>query len=290
MKRFHQYIGGIILLSTLAVTACSPDDFREIGEGGVPEISQYESAVDIQVNQETNEVTFTLNVPGCMPYWHFVGQNQHPYSTVNGLKRVYTLAGTYTVEVRIMNVNGMSEGTITKTFTLDKTLFDFDKYEKFLTGGQSKKWMIAKEEQGYLGCGQSGTDGTGWWAAQPNEQPDKGIYDDVLTFGADKSYTYNPGEGGTMYVNKDCTQFDEFKGDGSEDFMVKVKEQTATWKYELEGTDLYLVLPAHTPFPYIANDSFWQNPRLKVLNMSDTSIEMVYDNGQIAWHYRLTSK
>ena len=290
MKRFHSYIGSFLILSALAFTACTPDDNREIGEGGLPEISAYESGVDIQVNPETNEVTFTLNAPGCMPYWHFPDQQQTAYSTVNGFKRVYTLAGTYTVEVRIMNVNGLSEGILTKTFTIENTLFDFDKYENFLTGGQSREWVVAKDEEGYLGCGQSGTDGTGWWAAQPNEQADKGLYDDVLTFGADKSYHYCPGEGGTMYVNKDCTGFEEFRGDNEGDFQVAVSEQSATWRYELEGSDLYLVFPAHTRFPYIANDAFWENPRLKVLDMTDRSIELVYDNGQIAWHYRLAAR
>lgn len=290
MKRFHHYMGGLVLLSALAFTACTPDDFREIEESGVPQASQFESTVDIQIDNGTNEVTFNLNVPGCMPYWHFPDQPHAPYSTVNGCKRVYTLAGTYTVEVRIMNVHGMSEDTLTKTFTIEKTLFDFEKYENFLTSGQIKQWVVAKEEAGYLGCGQSGTDGTGWWAARPNEQADKGIYDDVVTFGADGSFAYHPGEGGTMYVNKDCTQFEDFRGDNEGDFQVTIDEQSATWKYELQGTDLYLVLPAHTQFPYVPNDSFWENPRLKVLNMDDKSMEMVYDNGQIAWHYRLTTK
>lgn len=30
-----------------------------------------------------------------------------------------------------------------------------------------------------------------------------GMYDDILTFAMDKTYTMDPGAGGTIYVNKD---------------------------------------------------------------------------------------
>lgn len=290
MKKLNKYLSTVLLMSAAALVSCSPDDFPELDEAGIPVATEYADAVEIVVNDETNEVTFNLNAPKVMPYWYFEGQKQNPYSTINGMKRIYTVAGDYNVDLRIVNANGISDGTISKSFTVVNSLFDFGKYEKYLSGEESKEWYVARKMQGYLGCGAPGTDGLGWWSAQPDEQADKGIFDDILTFSADKSYTYNPGEGGTMYINKDCTAFEEFRGENPEDFQAKVEAQTATWKFEVEGPDLYLVFPANTKFPYIANDDFWANPRMKVLNMNAKKMELVFDNGNIAWHYILTTE
>ena len=290
MNKLYKYLGAVLMMSAVTLTSCSPEDFAKLNEANIPLASEMADAVDIQVNQETNEVTFNLNSKGYMPYWYFKGQKQTPYSTINGFKRIYTVAGDYSVDVRIMNANGISDGMITKSFTINNTIFDFDKYEKYLAGDSAKEWYIARNIEGYLGYGAPDTDGLGWWSAKPNEQAALGIYDDVVTFTADKSYTYNPGEGGTMYVNKDCTHFEEFRGDAAADFMVQVNEQVASWTLEVSGADLFLVFPQHTQFPYIANDSFWENPRMKVLSMNSKKMELLYDNGSIAWHYILTTE
>ena len=74
--------------------------------------------------------------------------------------------------------------------------------------------MIAKDESGHLGCGSSGSDGLEWWSAQPGDKADFGVYDDIMNFSIDEKYTYNPGEGGTVFVNKDCTIFLEYNTSG----------------------------------------------------------------------------
>ena len=290
MKNLLRYTGVALIMTAATLTSCSPDDFPELSETGIPVAAEYADAVDIQVNQETNEVTFSLKAPKAMPYWYFEGQKQNPYSIVNGMKRIYTVAGDYNVDVRIVNANGISDGTISKSFTVNNTLFDFAKYENFIAGDNTKEWYIAKDAEGHMGCGPSGTDGYEWWKARPNEHSDKGIYDDVVTFSKDKSYNYNPGAGGTMYINKDCTQFEEFRGDSPEDFKATVEAQTATWSFEVDGPDLFLVFPPKTQFPYIANDDFWANPRMKVLSMNAKKMELLFDNGVIAWHYILTTE
>ena len=85
MKKIYSYIGGLLLVSVLAFMACSPEDFPSVSEGGIPIASSYEDAVEILVDQETNQVTFNLNSKGCMPVWIIDGKT---YSTVNGLKKI----------------------------------------------------------------------------------------------------------------------------------------------------------------------------------------------------------
>ncbi|MBO4985358.1 MAG: hypothetical protein J6C87_06930 [Bacteroides sp.] len=289
MKKIYSYFGSLLLMAGLTFTACTPEEFDGPVEAGILQVADVEDAINISVDQTTNQVTFSMDKKGAYPVWIFDGKT---YSTVNGLQKIYTIAGDYSVEVKVGNANGVSDGSVTKSFHIDNTIFDFGKYETFLNGGASKVWYIAEKEVGHMGCGESGTDGLGWWSAQPGDKADWGVYDDALTFNADGSYVYNPGDGGTMYVNWGCSIYPEYNINKAEeqDFMAPVEEQTATWEFTVEGPDLYLVLPANTQFPYIPNDAFWANPRLKVLNMNAKMMELVYDEGTIAWHFILTTE
>lgn len=289
MKKIYNYIGGLLLSSAIALTACSPEDFPSLSEAGVPLAADYADKIEILVDQETNQVTFNLKAAGCMPYWHFVSEKKTPYSTINGLQRIFASAGDYTVEVQIANANGISDGIITKTFHIDNTIVDFDKYITFMSGGTSKEWYVAQEENGHLGCGPTGTDGLEWYSAAPNAKADMGLYDDIVTFGSEYQYTYNPGDGGTVYVNTGCSIFPEYNPGNGEDFMVPVEEQQATYSFEVVGEDLFIVFPAKTLFPYIASDGLYNAPRYKVLSMTTKKMELLSDDGSIAWHYILTS-
>jgi hypothetical protein len=82
----------------------------------------------------------------------------------------------------------------------------------------------------------------------------------------------------------------EQKDGATEDYVASVSAQTATYEFTYRGNDLYLVLPAHTLFPYIDNDDFWAAPEFKVLSITRETLELVHDNGSIAWHFILTSK
>ncbi|MFT3738327.1 MAG: hypothetical protein QM786_06185 [Breznakibacter sp.] len=286
MKKIYSYIGGLLMLSALAFTACSPDDFPSLSEAGIPIASAYENDVEIVVDQTTNQVTFNLKSKKSMPVWIIDGKN---YSTVNGMKKIYTVAGDYTVEVKIANANGVSDGSFTKTFHVDNTLVNFDQYITFMAGTSSKEWKIAKDEAGHLGCGPSGSDGLEWYSATPNEKAAMGLYNDVLTFDKEKNYIYNPGDGGTVFVNTGSSYFSEFNTNDGKDFMATVSLQNANFEFEVEGDDLYIVFPTKTLFPYIANDQIYENPRYKVLSMNTKKMELLSDNGEIAWHYTLSS-
>lgn len=296
MKKIKLYIGAL-LASLFAMTACSPDSFEGADPNGIPTVEGLEPV--IVVDQEINQVTFSLpaDMKGVMPVWIFTenkgtDKEKVTYSTVNGLQRIFAKAGDYDVEMKLMNRNGVSDGTVAASFHIDNTIMSFDKYFTFIAGGvgegSSKEWRIDNDKQGHLGCGPSATTGTEWWSAAPNDKAAFGVYDNRLVFGSDNSYTFNPGAAGTIYVNKETAAFGG-SSSVSEDFCVPMEETKATYEFDVVGDDLYLVLPPHTPFPYIPNDDFWENPRLKVESMNGNAIELIADNGGIAWHFSLTS-
>jgi len=285
MKRIYNYLGGLLIV-LLVFAACAKDIFRP-SEGGIPLATDID--VDIVVDQEINQVTFTFNNKGAYPIWSFVEKSKTVYSTSSKFTKVYNAAGTYSVEIKLGNAHGISDGSIIKTFTIDNSLVDYDKYIGLIAGSGSKTWSIAKKEIAHLACGPSGTDGTEWWSAPPNDKADWGVYDDVLTFTSDMKYTYNPGEGGTVYVNKESSLFSAHNPHNELDFMAPVEEQTTTYSFVGEGEDVFLIFPAETLFPYIANDESYNAPKYRVVGISANKIELVSDNGSIAWHYILTT-
>lgn len=285
MKNIYSYLGSLLII-LLTFAACKKDIARPVEEG-IPLATDID--VDIAVNQELNQVTFTLKNKGVYPVWIFEENSKTVYSTLNGFTRIYNTAGTYSVNVKIGNTNGISDGAITKTFTIDNSLVDFDKYIGLIAGNGSKNWSIARKEVAHLACGPSGSDGTGWWSASPNEKADWGLYDDVLTFTNDKNYTYNPGPGGTVYVNKGSSLFSQHNPHNDADFMAPVSEQKTTYDFVGEGTDVFLTFPAQTLFPYIPFDQAYQTPKFKIVGISANKLELISDDGNIAWHYILTS-
>ena len=283
MKRIYNYIGCLFML-LLVLNGCKDEVYIHPSEAGIPLATDMD--IDINVDQSINQVTFTMNNKKCMPVWILDGKT---YSTVNGFSKIYTKAGTYSVEVKIANANGVSDGSVMREFTIENTIIDFSAYIKRLAGDDKKDWMMAKGEQGHLGCGESGSDGLGWYSASANEKAAWGLYDDVVTFGVDKNYIYNPGAGGTVFVNTGCSVFSEYNTNDGNDFMASVEEQISTYDFDIVGDDIFITLPSKTLFPYIPNDAIYNNPRYKLLSITPNKIELVADNGEIAWHYTLAS-
>ncbi|MBX2966571.1 MAG: hypothetical protein KF845_10525 [Cyclobacteriaceae bacterium] len=288
MKRIFSNTYFLSVLMLFVAVSCM-EEYNRPSEKDVPLAANID--VDIVVDQEINQVTFNLKNKSSYPVWIFEEPNRTEYSTINGLTKIYAVAGTYTVEIKIGNTNGVSDGSITRTFTINNSMVNFDLYVGMLAGSGTKNWSIARTEAAHLACGPSGTIGTEWWSAAPDEKANEGVYDDLLTFGNDYSYTYNPGSGGTVYVNKDVTVpllAPHNTHDGN-DFMAPVSEQNTTYSIVAEGNDVFVVFPAGTLFPYIANDDAYNTPKYKLAGISSSRIVLVIDNGGIAWHYILTA-
>ena len=298
MKKIFENL-AMLLLAVLTLSACSPEEFTGADQNGLPTVDGVDFTLD--VDQTVNQITAKApSMPGCYPLWIINGAK---YSTLSDVQWSNKKAGTYDIELHIANRNGVSQASIKKQFTFEKTLVDFSPYYDRFNG---KVWRIDYDETGHLGCGPSGTTGVDWWKAQPNDKKDWGVYDDRLTFtvankGDDGgTYTYNPGEGGTMFVNTGTTSvYPTFNTNDGEDFMATVAEQTTTFTLESgtwtdsEGKQqdcVYLVFPANTCFPYVSADTQWSNPRFRIEKSTSERMDLVYDAGSIAWHFTLTSK
>ena len=67
-------------------------------------------------------------------------------------------------------------------------------------GDSNKEWVMARKEAGHLGCGESGSDGLGWYSAMPDEKASMGLYDNIMTFSFAGEYSFNPGDAGTVML------------------------------------------------------------------------------------------
>lgn len=283
MKKLN-YILGAFAAVAMSLASCSPDDFEGVNENGLP-IAE-DAKVTVDVDQTINQATFKLEGNGVYPIWIMDWESTNPYSTQNELKKIFANTGDYVLKYRVGNRNGFSQGIGSVTFHIDNSLVDYDMYATMLSG---KTWRIAKSEEGHLGCGESGSDGLGWFSAAPNEKEGTGLYDDEVTFTADGTYTYSPGADGLVFVNNGCTLFLENPGNG-DDFDAAVQEQTAQYKIEGRGNDVYLVLDDQTLFPYVSGDNQYNKPEFRIESITGSKLVLIYDDGSVAWHYILTSK
>ena len=287
-----------IFAAVAVLVSCAKEVINHPTEAQAPSTaSVYEPVVT--VDQEINQVTFSVDAKGIIPVWLFADKKTGEFTervARNNYSRIFTNAGDYKVRMQVMNAAGVSPDYVEKTFHINNTLVNFDKYVSILAGGTdegaTRTWHIDGTVEKHMGCGPAGSEGLEWWSAQPGDKEAFGVYEDKVTFGSDYSYVYNPGDDGATYVNIGVTvsPFVEQKGEAVEDYNVKVDAQTSTYSFDVVGDDLFLILPAHTLFPYIDNDAFWADPRFKVLEAKPAGLVLVHDNGDIAWHYILTSK
>ena len=283
-----------ISAAALLITSCSPEEFEGADPAGLPTVS----GTDFQmtVDQETNQMvaTFTPQA-GTYPIWILDGST---YSSLYEVGYKNDEAGTHSIELKLGNRNGISLAGVRKEYTFNETKIDYSSDFRRITG---KEWRIDNKEAGHMGCGEAGTDGSGWWSANPDDKKAFGVYDDRISFTADTrkggSYTYNAGADGMTYVNKETKWADG----AAEDVDVAIGNQTASWNFEeLDWTDKegnvskqrYIRLSANTLFPYLSSDAQYADPLFRVEQLTASKMVLVYDkpDRSIAWRFILTSK
>ena len=294
MKNLIKYSIGALMAGVM-MTACSPDKFDGADPNGIPTVSGVD--FNMTVDQETNQMIATYTPQsGTYPVWVI---NGNTYSTLQEVGYQNPEAGTYTIEMKLGNRNGFSQSSISKTFTFNETKIDYtSEFRKIC----DKEWRIARKEVAHMGCGPAGTTGTEWWAAQPDDKKDFGVYDDRITFTATTrkggGYSYNAGEDGKTYVNYGTS----FNTEGATaDLDVELGNQTSSWSFEVydwEDADgnvtkqTYIQLAGNTLFPYMSSDAQYADPKFRVEELTSKKIVLVYEtpDRSIAWHYILTSE
>ncbi len=301
-------------MSAALMAACSPD-YITPDQAKLPQAADFD--VQVEVNQETNYVTFNMNNSGVVPVWiigatdpidnangsKVTGKN-YAY-TGNGLSLRFRDEGRHTVEVKAYNAHGISVGSQMVEFSLNNTYrdpFDPAPYIKALSDGSTKTWEWNHTVAGHFGCGPFGGTGTEWWSAGAEEKKDWSLYDDKITFGADGSYVYDPGDG-QLYVNANSGVKSEYAT--GEDYLVPWEKTTATYSVESSWNDagveeIYITLPKGTPMSYIADQTELDDPRYLVLESKPADMKKclklvanLKTSGNpdgIAWHYEFVKE
>lgn len=312
MKTTLKYIA--LSMSAALMAACSPD-YITPDQAKLPQAADFD--VQVEVNQETNYVTFNMNNNGIVPVWivgatdpidnangsKVTGKN-YAY-TGNGLLLRFRDEGKHTVEVKAYNAHGISVGSQMVEFTLNNTYrdpFDPAPYIKALSDGSTKTWEWNHTVAGHFGCGPFGGTGTEWWSAGAEEKKDWSLYDDKITFGADGSYIYDPGDG-QLYVNANSGIKSDYATE--EDYLVPWEKTTATYSVESNWNDagveeIYITLPKGAPMSYVADQTELDDPRYLVLESKPADMKKclklvanLKTSGNpdgIAWHYEFVKE
>ena len=278
MKRIWQYIA--IAALAVSAAACTPE-YPIPNQAGLPQASDLD--VNIIVDQETNYVTFVMNNKGVVPVWIFGdqkidGKASKKYSyTDNNVTLRFREAGEHTVEVKAYNANGISQGSLVKTFTLDNTYrdpFDPAPYVKAISNGSSQTWIWNSAEAGHIACGPAG-DPKGWWQVEPNGK--KGfLYDDLMTFGSDGTYTYDPVDG-QAYAKKDA-EYPAGHAIGDDDYLFPAEKKTTKFTFENNWNDagieeIFLVLDPGSILSYVVHKSLVDEPRYQILETKTSAMK-----------------
>lgn len=293
MKKLLKYMA--VLAASVMAFGCYPDVVTP-DAAQLPDAEAFDISID--VNQETNYVTFTLNNKGLVPMWIFGDQNvdktantRYAY-TQNGISLRFREAGEHQVEVKAYNSAGVSQGSVVKTFVLENDYrdpFDPSPYMRKL----AKEWVWNSTVDGHFGCGPSTADPLSWWSCGANEKADWSLYNDTMTFTEDGKYLFNPGEDGKVYVNAGFTALGT-SPDGA-DFLVDIPAYETTYTVENNWNEagveeIWLVLPAGKNLSYIPNQYIYDSPRFLVTELSSKEVKLAAANapngdGTISWLY-----
>lgn len=299
MKTTNKILGFASMAGVLlALSACSTEPNFEPSMAGLPQASDYQIGISVD---DMNNVELNIldkngaTAKGVYPIW-YVNESQRP-STSLTYRDLITIAGDYPVEMKVGNGNGVSEGSVTGTIHIDKTIFDFTPYMKALTDNATKEWAVDGTKEGNMGCGPA-SNPTEWWNGGPGAKEAEGVYANTLIFGdtgaeTTGTYVYDPGTSGTFYVNKDVHSLPGYvvnNPDDGNDFRVDAKVVESTFTLSPEGANLYLVLPANTPFPYIPSEAAFASPKYRIVSFSKSEITLVQDLDGISWQYIIAPK
>lgn len=172
-------------------------------------------------------------------------------------------------------------------------LLEPTEYKDFLVGS----WTWEASTMAHFGCGESVANPTNWWSGPADAKAGCSMYDDVMTFGADGSYTFDPVDGMT-YMNAGVTAYTGAVVDSplGDDFRVEAVMQRSTYTYAATTDSGYpaFTLPENVLFSYIASDDQLGAFRTYYITaMWENQVEISWytptgnGGGAIAWRYRL---
>jgi len=281
---YSMYDNQLTFRSNGTFTFDPVDGMIYVNAGSGYETSYKTAEEDYVAPAAVGEGTYSFEMEGDNTFIKFpagsiIGYIPNPEALTNPIYKVITL--TSSVMELVVDNGGIAWHFRYIPMDPGSSMTDEEK----LTGGSSKSWKWNFMGPGHLGCGEPGTNGLNWWSAAQLDKMGVGMYDDILTFAADKTYTMDPGAGGTIYVNKDSgLRPDLNPGDGN-DYAIPYETKSATWNLYAEGGVMYLEFPAETVVGYVPNPQGYASPRFRVLTLTTNLLELALDGPGITWHY-----
>ncbi|MDA0310371.1 MAG: PKD domain-containing protein [Bacteroidetes bacterium] len=242
---------------------------------------------------DTNEnvILFSSNNPNILCMWDFGNGIKKQGNTVT---TSYPYAGEYQVKLTVFN-DGGSNNTI-QTIAIsqdDLSLLNNPIYNK-LTGGSSgpgyKVWKVDSSAAQHLGVGPDPESALGpvpeWWAANPNEKPGCGLYDDQYKFYLN-GFKLDMITNGDVYIHNSLAA--TFPGSFQNLF-----DYTAPYDNQIQES--WLLTEEEFPVITISNNAFigfyTGIKEYRILELTDTTMTLQYGHheGGLLWYQKLKAE
>ncbi len=194
MKKINLLFKTIFFFAVLAFVGCEQEEYK-LGEIKAPSNISITAEIvgadaDNPNGDGTGVVHFTATGSDVIT-WKFV-QNGVERMVPSG-KTTYAFSNlglnTYTVSAVAIGAGGSSSDAATNVEVLATYSPPADLIAQLTTG----KWRVPIPDGGHMGVGPNdGTTGI-WWTAGPGDKSTTGMKDDVYTFNADGTFTFDVG-------------------------------------------------------------------------------------------------
>ncbi|MDR1671500.1 MAG: hypothetical protein LBR57_03175 [Alistipes sp.] len=273
MKRAVKYLFCATLVSLLA--ACAPGEPKKPGLGSPANFDATDFRAVISSDPKMPyRVYLEASVPGVVPIWDRDGKN-----TIDAYYDA-VLAGTYTINVvGVYNRGGITMGSTPKpvTFTIERGLADI-----YLTTGP---WVWDSATSPHFGNSPpngAGPGQGGWGSTAPDPAITADLYDDVLMFETDGTFTLDTGPGGKVWVNEEATNLPEW-GPPSTSAVLRnfVQLSNSGWRWSIAPATPYPLLSFGGGFPsYVPSDSYATDVyEIRLLDDKTLYLRVLYEWG-----------
>lgn len=188
MKHINIKNSALLLLLLLTAASCQKDDYQ-LGELMTPSNVTLNYDIVGMDNDNPNgdgsgSVTFTASADNAFTYFYNYNDGKDIEVAPNGsATHIFAVPGINTFDVM---VTAVGSGGLTASTTVPVTVFsgfEDEEARQFLTGGSSKTWYWAADQNGHLGLGPNdktypGGDHTyaQWYSAVPFEKSATSMY------------------------------------------------------------------------------------------------------------------
>ncbi len=116
MKKLIIYFLGIMLVG-LSFGSCTPDVIESIDQSNLPQVSGMKAEISVS----GKVVTFHSEFVNCVPVWTVSSSvlKKNEIYTKSDFQVTYKNSGTYSVEIKAYNRDGLSDGSMVKEFVLE---------------------------------------------------------------------------------------------------------------------------------------------------------------------------